>query len=116
MKRCLAEGRDRFELWVGAAVLANNLVEFAALLDGAVASQSHHPAGLWGIGAHRRPDWPDDLQGIVHIDHYGNAMSLRAAVLPRNAELVTAGRLLQGTFSDRPPGTAFSVREFQRAC
>jgi transposase, IS5 family len=32
MKRCLAEGRDRFELWVGAAVLANNLMRIAALL------------------------------------------------------------------------------------
>src|SRR6516225_3462693 len=32
MKRCLAEGRDRFELWVGAAVLANNLMAIAALL------------------------------------------------------------------------------------
>ncbi len=32
MKRCLAEGRDRFELWVGAAVLANNLMRVAALL------------------------------------------------------------------------------------
>ena len=32
MKRCLAEGRDRFELWVGAAVLANNLLRIAALL------------------------------------------------------------------------------------
>ena len=32
MKRCLAEGRDRFELWVGAAVLANNLMQIAALL------------------------------------------------------------------------------------
>src|SRR6201993_4489037 len=32
MKRCLAEGRDRFELWVGAAVLANNLMKIATLL------------------------------------------------------------------------------------
>jgi IS5 family transposase len=32
MKRCLAEGHDRFELWVGAAVLANNLMRIAALL------------------------------------------------------------------------------------
>ena len=63
-----------------------------------------------GDSAHRRPDWPDDLQEIVYIDHYGNAMSgLRAVVLPRDAKLATAGRLLQraGTFSDRPPGTAF---------
>src|SRR5205807_9669809 len=32
MKRCLAEGRDRFELWVGAAVRANNPMRIAALL------------------------------------------------------------------------------------
>ena len=32
MKRCLAEGRERFALWVGAAVLANNLMRIAALL------------------------------------------------------------------------------------
>jgi IS5 family transposase len=32
MKRCLAEGRQRFELLVGAAVLANNLMRIAALL------------------------------------------------------------------------------------
>jgi IS5 family transposase len=32
MKRCLVEGRERFELWVGAAVLANNLMRIAALL------------------------------------------------------------------------------------
>jgi IS5 family transposase len=32
MKRCPAEGHQRFELWVGAAVLANNLMRIAALL------------------------------------------------------------------------------------
>ena len=32
MKRCLAEGRDRFELLVGAAVFANNLMRIATLL------------------------------------------------------------------------------------
>jgi hypothetical protein len=32
MKRCLAEGRKRFELWVATAVLANNLMKIAALL------------------------------------------------------------------------------------
>jgi S-adenosyl-L-methionine hydrolase (adenosine-forming) len=60
--------------------------------------------------AHRRTEWPDDLREIVYIDHYGNAMSgLRAVSLPRDAQLVAAGRVLQraGTFSDRPPGTAF---------
>jgi IS5 family transposase len=33
MKRCLAEGRERFEMLVGAAVLANNLMRIAALLS-----------------------------------------------------------------------------------
>jgi IS5 family transposase len=32
MKRCLAEGHQRFELLVGAAVLANNLMRISALL------------------------------------------------------------------------------------
>jgi IS5 family transposase len=32
MKRCLAEGRERFGLWVAAAVLANNLMKISALL------------------------------------------------------------------------------------
>ena len=32
MKRCLAEGRERFELLVGAAVLANNLLTITSLL------------------------------------------------------------------------------------
>jgi IS5 family transposase len=32
MKRCLAEGRERFELWVAAAVLANNLMKIAVIL------------------------------------------------------------------------------------
>src|SRR5262245_62310207 len=33
MKRCLANGRERFELLVGAAVLANNLMSIAAWLE-----------------------------------------------------------------------------------
>jgi IS5 family transposase len=33
MKRCLAEGRRRFEVLVGAAVLANNLMRIAAMLS-----------------------------------------------------------------------------------
>jgi IS5 family transposase len=33
MKRCLAEGHQRFELLVGAAVLANNLMRISALLS-----------------------------------------------------------------------------------
>jgi IS5 family transposase len=38
MRRCPLEGRDRFEVFVGAAVLANNLLRIATLLP-------HHVAG-----------------------------------------------------------------------
>ena len=58
----------------------------------------------------RRPDWPDDLAEIVYVDHYGNAMTgLRAAMLPPEATLAVAGRVLQRatTFGDQPPGTVF---------
>jgi transposase, IS5 family len=33
MKRCLLKGRERFEVLVGAAVLANNLMRIADLMD-----------------------------------------------------------------------------------
>lgn len=32
MRRCRLEGRDRFEVFVGAAVLANNLLRIADLM------------------------------------------------------------------------------------
>ena len=54
--------------------------------------------------------WQDDLCEIVYVDHFGNAMTgLRAAMLPPNAKLAAAGRVLERerTFSDRPPGEAF---------
>jgi S-adenosylmethionine hydrolase len=63
-----------------------------------------------GDGADRRADWPDDLCEIVYVDHFGNAMTgVRAAMLPPNARLAAAGRVLERerTFSDRPPGSAF---------
>ncbi|HEY6370115.1 MAG TPA: ISNCY family transposase [Candidatus Sulfotelmatobacter sp.] len=40
MKRCRAQGRERFELWVGAAVLANNLRRIAALLTASFRQRS----------------------------------------------------------------------------
>ena len=61
-------------------------------------------------GVDRRVDWPDDLREIVYVDHFGNAMTgLRAAMLPPNARLAVAGRVLERarTFSDRSPGAAF---------
>lgn len=61
-------------------------------------------------GAYRRADWPDDLCEIVYVDHFGNAMTgIRATMLPSDARLVAAGRVLERarTFSDRPPDAAF---------
>jgi hypothetical protein len=58
----------------------------------------------------RRPDWPDDLGEIVHIDGYGNALTgLRAAGLGPDAVLTAGGARLDRarTFADRRPGSAF---------
>jgi S-adenosylmethionine hydrolase len=58
----------------------------------------------------RRPDWPDDLPEIVYIDRFGNAITgLRAALIPDEARLAAAGRVLarRRTFSDVPAGEAF---------
>ena len=61
-------------------------------------------------GAERRADWPDDLSEIIYVDHFGNAMTgLRAAMLPPEARLSAAGRVLEHarTFGDQPPGVPF---------
>jgi S-adenosyl-L-methionine hydrolase (adenosine-forming) len=77
----------------------------------ATLARGEPPLGrLQNNGGDRRPDWPDELCEIVYVDHFGNAMTgLRAAMLPPNARLVTAGCVLERatTFSDRPLGTAF---------
>jgi len=44
MKRCLANGRERFELWVGTAVLANNLMIIAALKNARTRRKKRKPA------------------------------------------------------------------------
>jgi S-adenosylmethionine hydrolase len=68
------------------------------------------PGSLRNDGADRQVDWLDDLSEVVYIDHFGNAMTgLRAAMLPPNARLAAAGRVLERarTFSDLPPSMAF---------
>lgn len=43
-----------------------------------------------------RPAWPNDLDEVVYLDHYGNAMTgLRASAVPARAVLTVAGRDLQ---------------------
>jgi S-adenosyl-L-methionine hydrolase (adenosine-forming) len=59
----------------------------------------------------RRSDWPDDLPGIVYIDHYGNALTgLRASTLPATATLVLVDKtriIHAATFSAVPEGAPF---------
>jgi S-adenosylmethionine hydrolase len=52
----------------------------------------------------------NDLEQVIYVDHYGNAMTgLRAERVPKSAMLVANGRHLAyaRTFSDVPPGVPF---------
>jgi len=54
--------------------------------------------------------WPDDLDEIIYIDHYGNAMTgLRAETVSVNQSLRIRGEVLKyaRVFSDVSPGLAF---------
>ncbi len=58
----------------------------------------------------RRHGWPDDLNEIVYIDGFGNAISgVRAPAVPAGFEISVPGTRLQyaKTFSDVSPGRAF---------
>ena len=58
----------------------------------------------------RRRHWPDDLQEVIYLDVYGNAMTgVRANRIPSSAVIDVAGRELARarTFSDLPEGAAF---------
>ncbi len=58
----------------------------------------------------RHPNWPDDLDEIVYIDHYGNAITgMRATAIPADAALKIPGHTVTAaaTFSAVPPGTPF---------
>jgi S-adenosyl-L-methionine hydrolase (adenosine-forming) len=51
-----------------------------------------------------------DLAEIIHVDHYGNALTgLRAGTVPRSATLEVQGRVLDHArvFAEVPPGMAF---------
>jgi S-adenosylmethionine hydrolase len=57
-----------------------------------------------------RPDWQDELQRVVYIDHYGNAITgTRAAAVASAATLRINGHSLtrRRTFTDAEHGTAF---------
>lgn len=57
-----------------------------------------------------RPDWPDQLDEVIYLDHYGNAMTgLRTDAVPRDAVLRVNGRALHHarTYGEVPAGTPF---------
>lgn len=54
-------------------------------------------------------DWPEDLDEVIYIDHYGNAMTGRRSTnVPASADVGVGGRRLPhaGTFADVAPGEA----------
>ena len=56
---------------------------------------------------------PDDLEEIVYVDHFGNAMTgFRAAMLPKGARLAVSGQVLEPakTFGDLPRGGASGMK------
>jgi S-adenosylmethionine hydrolase len=66
--------------------------------------------GLTPTSASREPDWPDDLDRIVHVDHYGNLISgRRAQTLQETATLQLKGHDVHHarTFAAAPAGAPF---------
>ena len=58
----------------------------------------------------RCPHWPDELEEIIYLDNFGNAMTgVRAKNIPIDAEMVVNDKRLvrARTFSDMPEGGAF---------
>lgn len=54
--------------------------------------------------------WPEDLVEIIHIDHYGNAITgLRALSVSATQEIRAGGEVIRyaRVFSEVPPGRAF---------
>jgi hypothetical protein len=87
MKRCPAEGRERFELWVAAAVLANNLMKIAALLA--------EPSSRRRKAAQQYPSrvllWRKDIRENLHGNHRAvgarrsasrTSVSIQASIYP----------------------------------
>jgi len=66
-------------------------------------------AGLSPMAVPARPDWPDDLARVIHLDHYGNAWTgLRAAAVTGTTLGVGGHRLAHArTFGEAAPGQAF---------
>jgi len=67
-------------------------------------------AGVVVTAACARPEWPDELQRVVYLDRYGNAITgTRARATTGTATLNINGHALSRarTFTDMPSGAAF---------
>jgi hypothetical protein len=66
--------------------------------------------GLTPTSASREPDWPDDLDRVVHVDHYGNLISgRRAQTVEETTTLRLEGHAVHHapTFAAATMGTLF---------
>lgn len=89
-------GRDLFA--PVAARLANGLP-----VPGAATPVSHGPD-------RKEAEWPDDLDRVIYVDGFGNAMTgRRAETLEGNTQIIVNGKTLPRarTFGEVPQGTAF---------
>ena len=67
MKRCLAEGAERFELWVAAAVLANNRMNIAALLTRCTSRKTKNYPTTFGDALPAYPDKAAEARSITRL-------------------------------------------------
>lgn len=75
-----------------------------------LASGTLPPDALREIGDAWQCEEVGDLAEIIHVDHYGNALTgLRSTSVPADCRIEVAGRTLSrvGTFSEAEPGSAF---------
>lgn len=74
-------------------------------------ARGHFPEGTRALEARElKCDWPDELEEIVYIDHFGNAITgVRAGAVSDGTRLEAGGRQLSWalTFSEVEPGEAF---------
>jgi S-adenosylmethionine hydrolase len=81
-----------------------------APLAARLARDGNFGAGPVARAAHACPEWPEELQRVVYIDRYGNAITgTRAAAVADRATLRIDGHALPRarTFTEVKPGTAF---------
>jgi S-adenosylmethionine hydrolase len=81
-----------------------------APLAARLARDSNFGAGPRAATTNTRPEWPDELQQVVYLDRYGNAITgTRAAAVDDAATLRVNGHAVPRTrtFSETEPGAAF---------